>query len=52
MLLVPVTLGLAGFGVLAYWWAWRNRQFEDLDTAAARLLFEEENREGKDRHEG
>ena len=41
-LLVPLALLLSGLGVAAYFWACRNRQFEDMDGPAYRVLFEDE----------
>ena len=41
IMLVPVTLILAAISVAAYIWAHRNHQFDDLDTPAYRILFEE-----------
>ncbi len=40
--LIPAALlvGLVGLG--AFYWALRNGQFEDLDGAAHRILFEED----------
>lgn len=40
--LIPVALGLGVLGLLAFFWALRRGQFEDLDGAAARILIEEE----------
>lgn len=39
-LLLPATLLLALFGVLAFVWAARDRQFDGVDLAATRLLAE------------
>ncbi|CAM2007523.1 cbb3-type cytochrome oxidase assembly protein CcoS [Acanthopleuribacter pedis] len=39
--LVPLALALSGIAVVAYVWAWRNRQFEDMETPAYRVLFED-----------
>ncbi|MGE0253072.1 MAG: cbb3-type cytochrome oxidase assembly protein CcoS [Alphaproteobacteria bacterium] len=42
LLLIPVALllGLAGLG--AFLWALRTGQFEDLDGAASRILFDDD----------
>jgi len=42
--LVPISLllGLAGLG--AFVWALKSRQYDDLDGAAERILFEEDDR--------
>ncbi len=39
--LLPITLILAGIAVGAYIWAHRNHQFDDLETPAFRVLFDE-----------
>lgn len=41
-LLVPLALALAGGAVLSFRWAARNDQFDDLETPAVRLLFDDE----------
>lgn len=40
-MLVPLALALSGVAVVAYVWAWRNRQFDDMETPAYRVLFED-----------
>ena len=40
--LIPVALGLGGIGLAAFMWSLRNRQYEDLDGAAERILFDED----------
>ena len=40
--LIPIALGLGLFGLLAFFWALRRGQFEDLDGAAARILIDDE----------
>lgn len=48
--LIPVALALGGLGLAAFLWALRAGQFEDLDGAAHRILFEEEpGREARER---
>lgn len=42
MILLPIALGLGLLGLLAFFWALRRGQFEDLDGAANRILFDEE----------
>ncbi|WP_416907432.1 MAG: cbb3-type cytochrome oxidase assembly protein CcoS [Polymorphobacter sp.] len=37
-LLIPVALGLGLAGLIAFFWAIRSRQFDDLDGAALRIL--------------
>lgn len=41
-ILLPFSLFLALCGVCAYYWAVKNDQFEDLDTPARRILFDDE----------
>lgn len=36
--LIPIALGLGGVGLAAFFWAFRNGQFEDLDGASSRIL--------------
>jgi cbb3-type cytochrome oxidase maturation protein len=40
--LIPIALGLGLLGLFAFLWALRSGQFEDLDGAAQRILFEDE----------
>ena len=41
-ILIPVALGLGAFGLIAFFWALKRGQFEDLDGAAARILIDED----------
>ena len=41
-MLIPVALLLGAIGLLAFLWALKSGQFEDLDGAAHRILFEDE----------
>ncbi|MEN9719041.1 MAG: cbb3-type cytochrome oxidase assembly protein CcoS [Pseudomonadota bacterium] len=41
-LLIPIALGMGGVGLLAFFWALRRGQFDDLDGAAARILIDDE----------
>lgn len=41
ILLVPVALALGGLGLLGFLWAMRSGQYDDLDGAAARILFDD-----------
>jgi cbb3-type cytochrome oxidase maturation protein len=45
--LIPVSLLLGLLGLVAFLWTMRSRQYEDLDGAAARILFDEEPRKEK-----
>ncbi len=40
--LIPVALLLGGTGLAAFLWSLRNHQYEDLDGAAERILFDED----------
>jgi cbb3-type cytochrome oxidase maturation protein len=40
--LIPIALFLGGLGLAAFLWALKTRQFEDLDGAANRILFDDE----------
>ena len=41
-ILIPVALGMGVVGLVTFFWAMRNDQFEDLDGAAHRILIDEE----------
>ena len=41
--LIPVALLLGGLGLAAFLWALRSGQYEDLDGAANRILFDDDN---------
>jgi cbb3-type cytochrome oxidase maturation protein len=40
--LIPAALLLGGIGLGAFLWALKNGQFDDLDGAAQRILFDDE----------
>jgi cbb3-type cytochrome oxidase maturation protein len=42
--LIPVSLLLGLIGLVAFLWALRSRQYEDLEGAAARILFDDQPR--------
>ena len=44
LLLVPAALLLGLLGLAAFLWTLRSRQYEDLDGAAARILFDDQPR--------
>ena len=52
--LIPVALFLGGAGLVLFFWAMRDGQFEDLDGAANRILIddEEDDRTAKSEGEG
>lgn len=47
LMLIPVALGLGFLGLLAFLWALKSGQFDDLDGAAYRILFDEDADEPK-----
>lgn len=40
--LIPIALGLGFLGLCAFLWALRSGQFEDMDGAAGRILYDDE----------
>ena len=40
--LVPVALGLGLLGLAAFFWSMKTGQYEDLDGAAVRVLFDDD----------
>lgn len=42
LFLIPVALLLGGLGLGGFLWAMRSGQFEDLDGAAQRILFDDQ----------
>jgi cbb3-type cytochrome oxidase maturation protein len=40
-ILIPVSVGLGLLGLVAFLWALRNNQYEDLEGDQARILFNE-----------
>ncbi|MBU6266165.1 MAG: cbb3-type cytochrome oxidase assembly protein CcoS [Sphingomonadales bacterium] len=40
--LLPVALGMGLLGLVAFFWALKKGQFEDLDGAAARILIDDD----------
>jgi len=40
--LIPVALGMGMAGLVAFFWALKRGQFDDLDGAAARILIDDE----------
>ncbi len=47
--LIPIALGLGLVGLVAFLWALRSGQFEDLDGAAQRILFDDEDDDSPER---
>lgn len=42
LILIPVALALGFLGLLGFLWALKSGQFDDLDGAAHRILFEDD----------
>ncbi|WP_420559449.1 cbb3-type cytochrome oxidase assembly protein CcoS [Tepidicaulis sp.] len=45
LFLIPIALGLGLLGLVAFLWSLKAGQYDDLDGAAERILFEDENEE-------
>ncbi|MBU6338967.1 MAG: cbb3-type cytochrome oxidase assembly protein CcoS [Rickettsiales bacterium] len=43
--LIPITLFLGLFGVMAFLWSLKSKQYDDLEGAANRILFDDEDDE-------
>jgi cbb3-type cytochrome oxidase maturation protein len=50
--LIPVALFLGGLSLVAFLWALRSGQYEDLDGAAERIFIEENDNETLDKTAG
>jgi cbb3-type cytochrome oxidase maturation protein len=44
LILIPAALGLGLIGLAGFLWALRSGQFDDLDGAAHRILFDDDDR--------
>lgn len=44
LILVPIALFLGGLGLAAFIWSLKSGQYEDLEGAAERILFDEDDR--------
>lgn len=42
LILIPAALILGGLGLAAFLWSLRSGQFEDLDGAGSRILFDDD----------
>lgn len=47
--LIPVALFLGGLGLVAFLWSLKSGQFDDLDGAANRILFDDDDTPGPNR---
>lgn len=50
--LIPIALFLGLLGLVAFLWAIKTNQFEDLDGAASRILFDDNTDEKSDKKDG
>lgn len=48
VVLIPIALLLGALGLAAFLWSLRSGQYEDLDGAAERILFDENEPDGED----
>jgi cbb3-type cytochrome oxidase maturation protein len=48
--LLPISLLLAFFGLIAYLWSVKSGQFEDLDTPSRRILLDDEELADVEKH--
>jgi cbb3-type cytochrome oxidase maturation protein len=42
LFLIPIAIGLGLLGLMAFLWALKTGQFEDLEGAASRILFDDD----------
>ncbi|MCC7166166.1 MAG: cbb3-type cytochrome oxidase assembly protein CcoS [Rhodospirillales bacterium] len=52
LVLIPIALLLGLAGLVAFLWALRSGQFDDLDGAAHRILFDDPPAENQDQRDG
>ena len=52
LMLIPVALVLGGIGLVAFLWALKSGQFDDLEGPAHRILFEDDEAPPRDRPPG
>ncbi|MEM6490976.1 MAG: cbb3-type cytochrome oxidase assembly protein CcoS [Pseudomonadota bacterium] len=51
--LIPIALGLGFIGLMAFFWALRSGQYEDMEGAAQRILFDDDSDDdGTERRNG
>jgi cbb3-type cytochrome oxidase maturation protein len=50
--LIPAALFLGLLGLLAFLWSIRSGQFDDMDGAANRILFDDDNGDNDSEHAG
>ena len=44
--LIPIAVGLGLLGLVAFLWALKSGQFDDMDGAASRILFDDDPSDG------
>lgn len=47
-ILIPAALVFGGIAIAAFLWAVQRNQFDDLDTEARRMLFDDDNDQRRD----
>ncbi|MFA5120474.1 cbb3-type cytochrome oxidase assembly protein CcoS [Zavarzinia sp.] len=47
LFLIPIALALGGLGLAAFLWTTSNGQYDDLDGAAVRILFDNDSPESQ-----
>jgi cbb3-type cytochrome oxidase maturation protein len=52
LILIPAALLLGLFGLIAFLWSLRSGQFDDLDGAAHRILFDDDSASKKEKPGG
>lgn len=40
--LIPIALGMGTLGLIAFFWAMKSGQYDDMEGAAARILIDDE----------
>lgn len=45
LFLIPITFGLALCGLAAFLWTIKNKQYDDIEGSANRILFDNEGKE-------
>ncbi len=45
--LIPITFGLGFFGLCCFLWNLKNKQYDDLEGSANRILFENDDENNK-----
>lgn len=48
IILIPITFSLALIGLIAFLWSLKDKQYQDLEGEANRILFDEEDQKNKE----